>query len=176
MRQYQFFGATFDPTRKYRFMLWRIWDSSKPRVGFIMLNPSTTEEDPKTDDATIRRCTGFADSWGYGGFEVGNLYAYRSSDPDKLFEVGDPIGNPQNDQYLFKMHGRNDMTVIAWGTHPAAKAREQKVKYLLVKTGTPLWAIGVKKKDGRPLHPLYLPSSARPYIAVSGDSKNEIEA
>ena len=33
-------GAEFSEGRKYRYALWRIWDSSKPLVMFIGLNPS----------------------------------------------------------------------------------------------------------------------------------------
>lgn len=46
---------------------------------FIMLTPSTADAD--TDDPTIRRCIGFAKSSGFGGLYVGNLFAYRSTQP-----------------------------------------------------------------------------------------------
>jgi hypothetical protein len=54
-------GAFIDPTGNYRYKLWRDWDKYKPRVTFIMLNPSTA--DGKEDDPTIRRCINFAKAW-----------------------------------------------------------------------------------------------------------------
>ena len=57
-------GAVFSTCERYRYKLWRVWDPDRPLgcVMFLMLNPSTataTEDDP-----TIRRCIGYARSWG----------------------------------------------------------------------------------------------------------------
>ena len=75
---------------KYRYRLSRMWDSKKPCVLFIMLNPSTA--DHEKDDNTIRRCISFAKSWGYGGLYVGNLFPYRATKPEELLTVKDPFG------------------------------------------------------------------------------------
>ncbi|WP_131822315.1 DUF1643 domain-containing protein, partial [Mycobacteroides chelonae] len=53
----------------YRYELHRSWRAG-PVVEFIMLNPSTA--DAEVDDATIRRCIGFAKQWGYGALVVRN--------------------------------------------------------------------------------------------------------
>ena len=45
-------------------------------VNFIMLNPSTA--DAESDDQTIRRCKGFAQSWGFEYMAVTNLWSYRT--------------------------------------------------------------------------------------------------
>ncbi len=90
-------GADFDGTGAYRYSLWREWDSRRPIVAFVMLNPSTA--DAAKDDPTIRRCASFARSWGYGSLEVVNLFAYRASEPKRLRQTPDPIG-PANDDYL----------------------------------------------------------------------------
>lgn len=45
----------------YRYWLTREWDAEKPRVLFVMLNPSTG--DHEEDDNTIKRCVGFAKRW-----------------------------------------------------------------------------------------------------------------
>ncbi len=50
--------ATLSEDRRYRYRLTREWDQEKPKVLFIGLNPSTADE--IEDDATIRRCIGFA--------------------------------------------------------------------------------------------------------------------
>ena len=75
---------------KYRYQLSRIWDERKPTVLFIMLIPSTADAD--IDDPTIRRVVNIAKSWGYGGVFVGNLYAFRSTDPKGLQYTDNPIG------------------------------------------------------------------------------------
>lgn len=69
----------------YRYTLRRVWDESKPLLNFVLLNPS--KADAETDDATVRRCIGFAKLWGFGGIVITNLYAYRSTDPKKLWRV-----------------------------------------------------------------------------------------
>jgi hypothetical protein len=38
-------GATFSPDRAYRYKLWRTWDQSLPTLAFVMLNPSTADEE-----------------------------------------------------------------------------------------------------------------------------------
>ena len=47
------YGAELSECRTYRYVLWRIWDNSKPKIMFIGLNPSTADEN--TDDNTITR-------------------------------------------------------------------------------------------------------------------------
>jgi hypothetical protein len=49
---------------------------------FIGLNPSTADE--TNNDPTIRRCIGFAQTWGYGAVCVTNLFAYRATQLNKL--------------------------------------------------------------------------------------------
>src|SRR5437868_14686902 len=82
--------AIFDPTGMYRYSLLREWCADSPRVAFIMLNPSTADD--RKDDPTIRRCIGFAHSWGFGVLEVVNLFAYRATDSSKLPGGDDPVG------------------------------------------------------------------------------------
>ncbi|GHX72979.1 hypothetical protein VCSRO16_3593 [Vibrio cholerae] len=69
--------AELSKCRKYRYALWRTWDSDKPFAMFIGLNPSTADE--KNDDPTLRRCINFAKSWGYGGVCMANLFAFRAT-------------------------------------------------------------------------------------------------
>lgn len=72
-------SADFSACGTYRYALRKIWLPAAPQVLFIGLNPSTADE--KSDDPTIRRCLGFARSWGYGGLIVANLFAYRTTAP-----------------------------------------------------------------------------------------------
>lgn len=81
-------GAQFSPCRAYRYALWRnrSWESApKSTKGYIMfigLNPSTADE--TKDDPTIRRCLGYCRSWGYIGFVMVNLFAFRATEPEVM--------------------------------------------------------------------------------------------
>src|ERR1700741_1245036 len=105
-------SAIISDCKKYRYSLSRVWDSSKPKVLFIMLNPSTA--DANNDDPTIRRCMNFAKSWGFGSLYVGNLFAFRSKEPTHLLYAEDPIGN-LNANHLQTMSEFVDLIVCAWG-------------------------------------------------------------
>jgi hypothetical protein len=142
----------------YRYSLSRIWDESKPMVMFIMLNPSTA--DAKTDDPTIKRCIGFAKSWGYGGLYVGNLFAYRATNPKDLLSVVDPIGK-ENIKYLKELFSKSEICVHAWGN--------SKIINRLERIYPSDFSVDVNKyyyialtKDLQPKHPLYLKSDLKP--------------
>ena len=148
-------GAIIDETGEYRYQLWRIWDESKPLAVFIMLNPSTADENE--DDPTIRRCMNYARSWGYGGIKVVNLFAYRATNPKELKNVNDPIG-PLNNQYIFDAVNTSDMVIAAWGTHGRLHNRDEKV--IRIFQGK-LQYLDLTK-GGHPRHPLYLKADLKP--------------
>ncbi len=150
-------GAIFDPTGAYRYRLWRIWDSNAPRAAFVLLNPSTA--DVSNDDPTIRRCLGFARSWGFGGLEVINLFAYRATDPAALCHVADPVG-PENAQHIRGACACAEKIVLAWGNHGALNGQGRIVLDLLQELGT-LYSLG-QTKSGHPRHPLYVRENALP--------------
>jgi hypothetical protein len=152
-------GAILDETGTYRYLLWRSWDASKPMVTFIMLNPSTA--DANIDDATIRRCVGFADSWGYGSIEVVNLFAYRTTYPGYLKCIDDPIG-PENDDYISISTARSKLVIAAWGTSGHFKNRDDAV----MKSLGSIHCIDVSKA-GYPKHPLYLKADLKPKLLNS---------
>lgn len=156
-------GAHFSRDRRYRYRLWRRWDPSLPIVAFCMLNPSTADE--STDDPTIRRCIGFARSWGYGGLEVVNLFALRATDPRELRLARDPIGC-LNDAYVLDAAARSAAIVIAWGAHGVFRARGAAALELLSPRAQ-LLALGWTKA-GEPRHPLYLRRDVRPAVVGSG--------
>lgn len=153
-------SAFLSECKKYRYSLTRIWDESKPKVMFVMLNPSTA--DGTQDDPTIRRCIGFAKSWGYGGMYVCNLLAYRSTDPKELLKVDNPFGD-QN-IWITRQHiDEVELVVCAWGNEPIVKR--------LFGGTSPYRMLGFAKsklhylelsKNGTPKHPLYLKSNLKP--------------
>src|SRR6185503_16841447 len=85
-----------------------------PTITFVGLNPSTataTEDDP-----TIRRCVGFAKRWGFGRYEMANLFAWRSTDPLGLLGLEDPVGDG-NDAAILDVVASSARVVMAWGAH-----------------------------------------------------------
>ncbi|MDS0280056.1 DUF1643 domain-containing protein [Halomicroarcula sp. S1AR25-4] len=149
--------AVLSEDRQYRYRLSRTWDTEKPTIAFVMLNPSTADE--TEDDPTIRRCLGFAEDWGYGSLLVGNLFAYRTSDPADLRDVDDPVG-PENDQHLRDICDEADKVIVAWGTDGDLHDRERE---FVEKLDVDLYALDTTK-DGHPNHPLYQPADAEPEL------------
>ena len=141
-------NAVFSQCRRYRYVLRRTWRDSLPAVLFVALNPSTADE--TTDDATVRRCVGFAADWGFGSVIMANLFAYRSTDPIALRNVSDPIG-PQNDRWLKALSHEARLTVAAWGIHGSLYNRADIVLPALKN----VHHLG-RTKQGHPRHPLYL--------------------
>lgn len=146
-------GAEFSEDRKYRYALWRTWGhSNKGKVMFIGLNPSTANEE--LNDATIRRCIGFAKSWGYGGMYMLNLYSYVSKDPKKLV-LDEQI--EKNNEKLLEYSQKSDIVILAWGCFKNHTKRMEEVEKMF-----PLAYCISKSKDGFPNHPLFLKSDLKP--------------
>ena len=125
-----------------------------------MLNPSTADEN--VFDPTVRRCFGYALTWGFSSMEVVNIFALRSTDPKALYAEPDPIG-PRNDREILAAAKRAELVVAAWGTHGKHLDRGNTVANLLHTTNNtpPLVALKVTAA-GHPGHPLYLPASIEP--------------
>ena len=140
-------NATISDCRKYRYALSRTWDDKKKTVLFIALNPSTADE--INDDPTIRRCINYAKKWGYGSILVANLFAYRTTNPEKLRYVKNPVGN-DNDQHIIKLSKKANLIVAAWGNEGSLFNRDKEVARLIPN----LMCLKVNK-SGQPTHPLY---------------------
>lgn len=148
----------------YRYLLTRELDDNTGgpdwaggTVVFVMLNPSTADAD--RDDATLRRCIGFARLWSYERLVVVNLYAYRSTDPAALKLVADPIG-PDNDSHIRSALRRtrpfDKDVIVAWGAN-ADPSRAAAVVALILAEGRKPYCFGITA-NGQPLHPLRLPA------------------
>lgn len=151
-------GALFSPCRRWRYLLWRRWERDGDVCVFIGLNPSTADE--TTDDPTIRRCTGFARSWGYSSMWMLNAYAFRATDPRIMKVQGAQALGPLNNEYILQASHEADLVIAAWGTH-IDEERERRVRQLVYQAGKPLYHLGLTK-GGHPKHPLYLRAELRP--------------
>jgi hypothetical protein len=152
-------GAIFDASGAYRYALWRAWDPRRPGVCFVMLNPSAADAAP--DVPTIRRCLGFARSWGFGALHVVNLFAFRAAGPRALKAASDPVG-PDNDGFLAAASASADLLVAAWGNHGIFAGRAASVVRDLLLAGREPLCLGRTRTTGEPRHPLYVPRGARP--------------
>jgi hypothetical protein len=115
-----------------------------------MLNPSTA--DAAVEDATIRRCIGFARRERAGGIVVVNLYAFRTTDPRQLTPCADPDG-PENIRHLKQVAAAHSPVVCAWGVWGGDRGAF--VASHMLRQGAHLVCLGVTK-GGHPRHPLYV--------------------
>lgn len=154
-------SAVLSECGTYRYRLERRIESCGNLVTFIMLNPSTA--DAEKDDPTIRRCMGFARSWGFARLIVVNLFALRATDPNALCDESefiDPTG-PDNLAHIQRAKADSSFAVVAWGAHPAAKHARPEILAAALDPWRAVMALGLTK-DGSPRHPLYVRGDARP--------------
>lgn len=151
-------GAHFSKCRRWRYLLWRQWDPSRPVANFLMLNPSTADE--LKLDPSCTRARNYAELWGYGSLIVTNVFGWRATDPKEMKTVRDPVGRG-NDAAILRAAREADLVVCAWGNHAAHKDRAQRIVSLLKKEGIVLHALRINAA-GHPAHPLYLPGSLKP--------------
>ena len=151
-------GATFSPCRRWRYLLWRRWDASKPVANFLMLNPSTADEVKL--DPTCSRARDYAERWGYGALIVTNVFGWRATDPAYMKAAADPIG-PGNDAAILRAAKESALVICAWGNHGGFLGRSSRVNELLKKNRITLHTLRVNA-NGEPAHPLYLPGRLKP--------------
>jgi hypothetical protein len=160
-------GAILSADGEYRYRLWRTLTHPDQRtldgdaaaddrtLAFVLLNPSTAEA--TTDDPTVRRCLGYADRWGFDRVEIGNLFAYRATDPDELYDVDDPVG-PENDDHLRAIADVADLTVVGWGHYGGGFPDRVETVVAILGDCHAL----CETDAGQPRHPLYVPADVEP--------------
>lgn len=147
--------ATFSPCGRYRYLLWRRWDTGRI-LNWVMLNPSTA--DAKKDDPTIRKCIGFSHRWGYGGLRVLNLFAFRATKPKVLraaYLEGVDIVGKDNDE-LFALAGCGDW-IAAWGNSVPSSLYKRALDVGHFLRGKHATCLGNTTTKNEPRHPLMLP-------------------
>lgn len=152
-------GAVFSVDRRYRYLLWRNWSAGLERDErhpvFVLLNPSTA--DANQDDPTIRRCIGFARTWGFGGVKIVNLFGFRSTNPRLLREERDPVG-PDNDAVIDEAISGESLVVCGWGIGGELNGRD--ISWLIRHASLELHVLG-ETVGGHPRHPLYMPKTTQ---------------
>lgn len=151
-------SAIISECGKYRYELRRKWGEGSRLVNFIMLNPSTA--DGIDDDPTIRRCIGFAKSWGYDGMIITNLFAFRATKPKEMRAAGDPVG-PDNMSFIGKAFAATDKSICAWGAGGKHRDADLRVMKYMIMVGRDRYALSLTK-GGHPGHPLFLPGNLKP--------------
>ena len=141
-------GAIFS---HYRYQLWRVWDEQKPLVMFIGLNPSNG--DGETDDPTLRKLIAFVqnlENGKYGGFYIGNLFAFVASKPNDLLKSKQPVGE-DNDLHLKEMAAKCKEIISMWGDYGVLHRRDKEVMNLFPDRN--LLCFGVTNDGRNPVHP-----------------------
>lgn len=163
-------STIFSSDRKWRYTLWRdftigscdMFSKPKPHAGqftqFLCLNPSTADE--TIDDPTVRRCINFSKLWGYDGFCMTNIFAWRDTDPKGMMAQPDPVGC-DNDMWISKIAKETGIIICAWGTHGKFMSRDKRIKEILVPFKDKVFCLGINS-DGSPRHPLYISSFFKP--------------
>lgn len=153
-------SALISDCGKYRTRLTRHIsdDVNKNYVTFIMLNPSTA--DANKDDATIRKCCGFAKILGFSFLNVVNLFDFRATHPYDLKKTNFP-SSENNLPNILAAAKYSDMVICAWGTNGSFNGQDKKVLSELKEAGIKLHALEITK-DGFPKHPLYISYSKKP--------------
>jgi hypothetical protein len=167
--------AEFSGDCERRYWLTRDWSDSGsgavrdtpsgPLCAFVGLNPSTA--DRCHDDLTVRSCQLRArEDWGFGGFVMLNLFSYRDTRPNGMWDARgqgtDIVGD--NDRHLHrwaakvnatlgKHHlGEGGMVIAAWGNAATKdRAREADVISILRQHG-PVYCLD-HTNAGCPRHP-----------------------
>ncbi len=147
-------NAFFSEDRRFRYILQRhvenLMAENSRILVFIGLNPSTADE--LVDDPTIRRLLGYAERNGFTKLYVGNLFAYRATDPKDLRKAEFPGADRQNNECLKEMVRVASSVLCGWGTMGKHNDRDLEVMQMI---GDKAVCLKVNS-DGTPAHPLYL--------------------
>lgn len=165
--------------QEYRYQLKRIWDKNKEMMTYILLNPSTANE--QIDDNTIESCVRLAKHNGFGGFIVANLFGYRATKPKELIgcEKYVLIGK-DNDKYILNSVKKTNKVVLGWGNSVKEIStikdydRDKEIAQLLEKNGHKVYCADLTVK-GCPKHPLYISSKSCFFEIKWNDKKNKFE-
>jgi hypothetical protein len=152
-------GAVYSLDETHRYVLWRIWDITKPLWMWAMLNPSTATH--FILDPTLTRCRIRAERAGAGGMIVGNAGAVRETDSSKAVRHADPIGE-HNEFWLRLCIPLADKHIVGCGPLAKKFGGDKLFTRVFADAGVPLFALK-RTADGSPGHPLYVGYDVEPF-------------
>lgn len=158
-------SAGFNPAGDRRFWFEYTTDPARPRLVWLLLNPSIAGQGRTGDDLdpTMRRIRVFTAEahrkapavvpFQPGGFEVYNLWSWVDTDPDGLADL-DPEATSFDHAWLTAAATSPGPIVVGWGSNRWARRRARiVVDRYLNPAGAQLLCLG-KTKAGQPLHPM----------------------
>lgn len=140
------------PFKAFRWMLECRWGDG-PLLGWVLANPSTADD--QKNDPTSSKVEGFSRRLGFGGYRIGNAYAYRTPDPTVLrarWKEGKEVLGPENLDYLHRLAADCPAVIVGWG-HCLGRMPTDHVLPALADTA--VYCLGYTK-DRQPRHPLML--------------------
>lgn len=134
-----------------------------------MMNPSVADE--VKNDATVRKCVGFAKRWGFAGMAIVNLIPIVSTDPWALPPWSGY--HLDNEAFLLAAMAEYSPIIVAWGSVPTGVRRrvaliEHRLRFYELVGNRPLFCIG-QTKGGDPVHP-----SRAPYTEMYDSWENPL--
>lgn len=148
-------GVKWSEDKLYRYLLWNIWAEEKDVIGFILLHPKGADVDKDNPiTATLEK---YAKKWGYGGYMLANLFAFKATNSDELTVIGKDAIGPSNDHWIKYLIEYSDKVICAWGEKGKLYGRANEVLKMIEEP----YCIG-RNMSGQPAHPLYLPRDWQP--------------
>lgn len=139
-------GADFSECGKYRYRLWRIWNSQLPKAMVIGLNPSTANA--SKNDNTINILIRVLGKLGFGGFYMMNCWAYITSDP-KLLMVN-PMSDEWNNNMITVTASLCKTVIFAWGNFEIIKEKGRDLELIEMFPNAKCFGFNA---NGTPWHP-----------------------
>ena len=160
----------FSADRRYRYLLTRSVDLDPAGVRlpdgvtFIGLNPSRADE--RADDPTIRRCIGFARSWGAPSLNGVNLSPLVATYPGDLKAAGPEPADivATNLEHVASVTLGGEMVVVGWGVLGSLEGRDAGMMEFLRGSGVRVAYCLALNADGSPRHPMYMPGDKEPAV------------
>lgn len=157
--------AEFSFCKRWRYSLTRTFEKGAGTINFIMLNPSTADED--YNDPTVARCERLAIELGFERMVITNLFAYRATDPKAMLADSragvEVIGGRRNDAAIMHAAAQASKIVCAWGNHGAHLERSRQVIEMLRPYAERLHYLEINQ-SGEPKHPLYISGDTMPTL------------
>ncbi|WP_185819970.1 DUF1643 domain-containing protein [Salibacterium salarium] len=135
---------------RYRYQLTKTWDSTKPCVAVVMLNPS--KADMVKSDKTVISLTNYFVDHGYGELVIANLFSYMATDSSDL-KHREADFEKQNDAYIVDACEKADIVLVGWGSDDNVHKRRKKEVHALLEPYRRKLKCFTDDKGRSPRHP-----------------------